>query len=146
MGFSKKYLVTTTHPPPTSKMLLAVRFSKKSIRDDIKATYLAVECRNRLENLTNRKQLSIFYIETMSQLFFQLRYFFSRSKMFSGFFSVKIFFRWFSPKIENCLLFFFKYFQENSRKIFLTEKNQKNIFDAEKKNRSWKKSWDIISM
>ena len=71
-GIFKKYLVTTTHPPPTSKMLLAVRFSKKSIRDDFKAMYLAVECWNRLENLTNRKP-TIFYIETMSQLFSQLR-------------------------------------------------------------------------
>ena len=35
-------------------------------------TYLAAECRNRSENPTNRK-LSIFYIETMFQLFFQLK-------------------------------------------------------------------------
>ena len=35
-------------------------------------TYLAAEYRNHFENLTNRK-LSIVYIETMSQLFRQLR-------------------------------------------------------------------------
>ena len=35
-------------------------------------TYIATECRNRSENLINRK-LSIFYIEVMNQLFFQLR-------------------------------------------------------------------------
>ena len=91
-GIFKKYLVTTTHPPPTSKMLLAVRFSKKSTRGDFKAMYLAVECRNRLENLTNRK-LTIFYIETMSRLFFQLRKqkSFSDHKKKSRFFRSKIF-------------------------------------------------------
>ena len=36
------------------------------------STYLAAECQNRSENLTNRK-LSIFYIETVYQVFFQLQ-------------------------------------------------------------------------
>ena len=46
----------------------------------LKLTYLAAECRNRSENLTNRK-LTIFYIEVMSQLFSQLR----QKIFFSGF-------------------------------------------------------------
>ena len=55
--------------------------------------YLAAECRNHSENLTNRK-LSIFYIEVMNQLFFQLRrkkYFFHDQKYFSEKIGQKIF-------------------------------------------------------
>ena len=46
-------------------------------------TYLATECGNHSENITNRK-LSIFYIEVMSHFFFQLHLilFFWRSKIF----------------------------------------------------------------
>ena len=57
-------------------------------------TYLAAEYRDHSENLTNRK-LSIFYIETMSQLFSQLRkktFFFGMKNIFRNIFRSKIFF------------------------------------------------------
>ena len=58
-------------------------------------TYIATECQNRSENLINRK-LSIFYIETMYQLFFQLQpknIFFGDQKYFSKKKTVKNIFR-----------------------------------------------------
>ena len=65
-------------------------------------TYLAAECRNRSENPTNRK-LSIFYIEVVYQLFFQLQhknYFFRVEKKNRIFFRAKTYFRDF-PENRN---------------------------------------------
>ena len=65
-------------------------------------TYLATECRNRSENLTNRK-LPIFCIEVMYQLIFQLQpknIFFRDQKYFSEKKSAKTFFGENPEKIE----------------------------------------------
>ena len=111
------------------------------------STYLAAECQNRSENITNRK-LSIFYIENMYQLFFQLQqkiFFFgirkkNRSKIFFGEnpeknlkFSI---FRFFLI----LKIFTEKYFwPKKNRKIFLTPK--KKYFSSE-----LKKNGNIVSM
>ena len=65
-------------------------------------TCIAPECQNRSENLINRK-LSIFYIETMNQLFFQLQ-----QKIY--FLGSKIFFE-----------------KKNRPKIFFGENPEKNL-------------------
>ena len=105
-------------------------------------TYIATECQNRFENLINRK-LSIFYIETMYQLFFQLQpknIFFRDQKYFSKKNRPKIFFgenpeknlkcENFCPKLEisdfpgfspknNFCCFFFEFFFDPEKKYFL---------------------------
>ena len=74
-------------------------------------TYLAAECRNRSENLTNRK-LSIFCIETMFRFFFnsEEKYIFSGSKIFFGKKSAKNIFRW---KSSNFTIFLQRIFFSN---------------------------------
>ena len=120
-------------------------------------TYIATECQNRSENLINRK-LSIFYIETMYQLFFQLQpknIFFGiknifRKKIGQKYFSVKIpkkkteirkncpkieisDFSVFSQKNNFCLFFFRKIFLIPKKHIFWLEleKMLLHSFDAE---------------
>ena len=109
--------------------------------------YLAAECRNRSENLTNRK-LSIFYIETMILFFFST----SKQKVFSGIknifrkiFWMKIFFVIFRENRKKWKFLFFWDKGKIPRKIFWHEKyfwsRKKNFFfGVEKKKRS------IVSM
>ena len=100
---------------------------------------MPTECPNRSENLINRK-LSIFYIETMYQLFFQLQpknIFFRDQKYFSKKNQSKIFF----GEIPKKKLKFEKFVRKSKFQIFFgifTEKYfllifSKNIFDHEKK-------------
>ena len=103
------------------------------------STYLAAECQNRSENLTNRK-LTIFYIEVMNQLFFQLRwkkYFFHDQKYFSKKNRSTNIFVEISRKSKFWKFWFFlsdKFFDfwKIPRKYFLTDFFSKNIFDHEK--------------
>ena len=90
-------------------------------------TYLAAECRNRSENLTNRK-LSIFYIEIVYQVFFQLQpknIFFRDQKYFSKKKSAKIFFGE-NPEKNEISIFgqnfrISDFFRDFHRKIFLAD-------------------------
>ena len=74
------------------------------------SSYLAAECQNRSENLTNRK-LWIFYIEAMYQLFFQLQrknIFFRDQKKIWKYFHPKIFSLFFWSSEKNKISFFEK--------------------------------------
>ena len=87
-------------------------------------TYIATECRNRSENLINRK-FSIFYIKTILQFFFQLRFFFfffgQQKKIKKSFWPKIKIWRFFENRKFWSIYFFLDQhfrFSENFRRFF----------------------------